>query len=226
MFSDFRLDPLTWRLESVPLALGALLLIAAASLGLPLGGYLLLTRRARRRPASWASAGAGSFAAGAAPRLIGPWSVVVGWMGGGALLVTERVQGTDRVRIASYDTFEWVSTAFFGLALAVVVLAVLLDRPRIVLDRDGIKVHRIGRPLHLRWDELVSSELPGRWEHLVVHRVGAGGPQPVKLPAGRLQVDPAFLAHTVRRCRDEPALRVAIGTAAGLTDLQTTFARL
>ena len=123
-----------------------------------------------------------------------------------------------------YGPFERVYSALIALALTVVVLLVLANRPRIVLNHDGVTLHRIGRPLHLRWDEVVVGELPGRPEHLVVHRARADGPQPVKLPAGRLQVDPAFLAHTVSRCRDEPAQRAAIGTAAGLTDLRATFA--
>lgn len=48
-----RLEPLTWRLHHfVPAQLARVGLLAAGA-AVPIGGYLLLTRSARRRPRMW-----------------------------------------------------------------------------------------------------------------------------------------------------------------------------
>jgi hypothetical protein len=229
----FWITPLTWRIESWQLSLAAWSAILLGSMGLPLAGYYLATRRARRRVATWqiepggpGGAGVARFVAPAALRWTGPWAVVVGWMAGGGL-IHERVPGEDRMRIAEFGYALPVSIVTVSIAWLAIVAIVAMDRPRLTLDRDGATLQRPRGRLRLAWDELIPGgpPLPAKRnpDGLAVYRLAAGSTAPALLPAGRLQVDSAFLAHTIRYYTEHPEQRGSIGTQAGLDALRSAF---
>jgi hypothetical protein len=234
MLETFWITPLTWRIESGLLAFAAWMVTLLVSVGLPLAGYLLVTRRARRREATWqiepggpGGAEAARFVAPAAPRWTGSWAILVGWMAGAGLM-TERVPGEDRMRIADFGYALPVSIVLVSIAWLAIVAIVAMGRPRLMLDWDGATLRRpLGR-LRLAWQELIPGgpPLPAKRnpESLAVYRLAAGVTAPVLLPAGRLQVDSAFLAHTIRYYTEHPEQRGSIGTQAGLDALRSAFA--
>jgi hypothetical protein len=102
-----------------------------------------------------------------------------------------------------------------------------MNRPRLTLDREGVTLQRPRGRLRVAWDELVPGgpPLPAKRnpEGLAVYRLAAGVTAPVLLPAGRLHVDSAFLAHTIRYYTEHPEQRGSIGTQAGLDALRSAF---
>ena len=66
-------------------------------------------------------------------------------------------------------------------------------------------------------------EPPAKWGYrltLTAYEVSATGFRlPVRLPAGKLEIDPEFLAVTIRRCIAAPETRTEIGTIPGLRHL-------
>ncbi|GAA3339882.1 hypothetical protein GCM10020358_25270 [Amorphoplanes nipponensis] len=232
VLDTFWVTPLTWRIGAWPPALAAWVVTLAASVGLPLGGYLLVTRRARRRGATWriepgGPGGPACFAAPPAPRWTGPWAVVMGWLAG-AGLVTERVPGGDRMRFATFDRALPISVVAVGAVVLLVAVLVVSDRPRLTLDREAVTLRRYLSRSRVPWDDLLPGgpPLPARRdpEHLDLYRLTVGVTAPVRLPAGRLQVDSAYLAHTIRYYAEHPERRESIGTAQGQAALRSSFA--
>jgi hypothetical protein len=227
---EFWITPLTWRLDSAWALLAAWIVSLAASVAIPLGAYLLLTRRARLRQATWQLDGAGHrFSATVSPRWVGPWAIIMGFLAGG-LIVTERVPGENRMRVADFDYAAPISLVLVITMLAAIILLVLLDRPRIVLDPEAITLRFVRGVLRIPWTELApGGPLPPAKPNprtLLIYRVTAGQWVPLRLPANRLHVDTAFLAHTIRYYADDPAWRSAIGTENGLAALRSSFPAL
>ncbi len=233
VLETFWVTPLTWQIEPWPLAFGAWVATVLGSVGLPLAGYLLLTRRARRREATWQIEPGGPggpdavlFAAHAAPRWTGTWAIVAGWVAGTGL-ITERVPGGDQMRIAEFGHAFGVSIVLVGIMCLLVVALVVSDRPRLTLDWGGVTLQRYLGRQRLAWDELIPGGPPPpakrNPETLGVYRLATGVTAPVRLPAGRLQVDSAFLAHTIRYYVEHPGQRGGIGTRAGLEALRSAF---
>ncbi|MFD6565196.1 hypothetical protein [Micromonospora profundi] len=219
--------PVTWRIEPSGLAFLAWVAAQAACFLLLAGGHALLTRRVRQRPATWEiAAGAESFVAPASPRWLGPWAILVGWLAAGAVF-TERVPGEDRVRLAEIPGALALSIAVPAIVLAVIAAVLLLDRPRLILDRTGISKQGLVRRTVIRWDQL----LPGgprpparRTANLTLLRqptTPGRSPVPFSLPVGSLHVDPTFLADTIRHYVEHPEHRSAIGTEHELDRLRT-----
>jgi len=225
------LQPLTWRIQPfVPsgLILGLGLGLIAASAVVPLSGYFLLTRSARRRPRTWhIDLARRRFAVNASPHSKGPWTVTMGWVCGG-LVLTERVPSQDRMRIAQLGAATTISIVVAAASMIMLVLLVVVNRPLLSLDPDGITVQRLGRQIRLRWDELLPAGPPRPAERnpkvLVLYQAAPAGspPRPSRLPARRLHIDTAFLADTIRHYADNPHRRADIGTADELTALQQT----
>jgi hypothetical protein len=217
-------EPLTWRLESAVLGLIVALGFLAVSVAIPIGLYLLVTRPARRRPATWQLDRAGRrFVAPA--RSFGPFAVVAGWTAGGVIL-TERVPNRDRMRIATFGYGPVNSVALAVVLLAVVLVLLLLGRPVLALDPVTLVVRRVKRPVRIRWDELAhagrrSTSRRGRDDLALFPEVGHRSRW--TLPAGQLQIDAEFLAYTIRRYVDFPELRAVIGTDAELIALEAAF---
>ncbi|MBQ0895868.1 PH domain-containing protein [Micromonospora sp. U56] len=224
---EFWLKPLTWRIDSTAVALLAWAAGIAGSIVVPAVGHLLLTREARRRPATFRIDSAGRrFTAPAAPAWAGPWSAMVSWLAAG-LLITERVPGEDRVRFfESGDALVWNVLAV--VAVLVVVLLVLLDdRPRLTLDEAGITVRGLVRGRTVRWDRLLPGGPPApagkAFATLVLSEqpsTPAGRPVSRSLAVGTAYVDAVFLAGSVRHYVEHPERRSAIGTAPELDRLR------
>ncbi|SCG48651.1 PH domain-containing protein [Micromonospora coxensis] len=226
--SEWWLEPLTWRLTSAPTGLVAWLAVGAAGILVPLGVYLLLTRDARRRPATFeVDRRARRFTAPTAPAWVGPWSIVVGWLTGG-LVTLERVPGEDRVRLADTGAVLLVSLVVVALVLVLIGVVLWSDRPRLTLDPQGITVRGLFRRTTVRWDRLVPGGPPGTDARVLVlaELPDPPGPRavPRTLPVGRAHVDPVFLAGAVHHYVTAAEHRPTIGTPAELDRLRAALA--
>jgi hypothetical protein len=227
------LEPLTWRLHHfVPELLTSLGLLAASA-AVPIGGYLLLTRSARKRPRTWhLDIRKGRFTAPASPCVTGPWAVATGWACGGIVL-TERVPDQEHMRVAQLGVATTISIALAAATLITILLLPLLivvvNRPLLSLDPDGMTLQSLGRRTRLRWEELLPGGPPRPSKPnpaalvLYQRQTASADGQPRPLPARWLHIDTAFLADTIRRYADSPDHRAGIGTAEELTALQQTF---
>ncbi|MEU5905441.1 hypothetical protein ABZ780_13825 [Micromonospora sp. NPDC047467] len=210
--------PVTWRIDPSGVAFLVWAAVQAACLLVPWAGHALLTRRVRQWPATWeVAAGAEKFVASASPRWLGPWVILIGWLAGGAVL-TERVPGADRVRLAEIPGVLAVSIAVPAVVLAAMAAVLLLDRPRLILDRDGITKQGLARRAFVRWDRLLPGGPPSPARRTVnltlMQQPATPGrpPVPFSLPMAPLHIDPTFLAETIRHYVEHPEHRSAIGT--------------
>jgi hypothetical protein len=221
------LRPLTWHIHPfLPSGLLTDLALNAGSAAVPLGGYLLLTRSTRKRPRTWhLDPGRRRFTATASPYSMGPWAVAMGWMCGGVVL-TERVPNQEHMRIAQLGVATTISMVVAATAMIMIMLLLLVNRPLLSLDSAGMTLHGLGRPVRLRWDELLPASPPrpskSNPKVLILYQAAPSGgpPQSCGLPARSLHIDTAFLADTIRRYADNPDHRASIGTADELTALQ------
>jgi len=217
----FWLEPLSLRVASQ--AVGFLLAMGGfvASVALPLGTYLLLTRRARSLPAAFDIDAVGrQFIAPATPRWFAPWTVFAGWIAGNLVAVA----------CVPDAPFPYATGVAAVVALASITNFALRQRPSLALSTAGITDQRQAKRLMINWDELVPGcpHLPATRNprQLTVHSwtaSTAGAFTPQHLPVRDWHVDPAFLAHTIRTYVEHSKRRAAIGTAAELARLQETF---
>jgi hypothetical protein len=226
------LEPLTWSIDPPALGLLAGLGVIVGSGAVPLGGYMLLTRSARRRPRTWQlDISQRRFVALPSPYYTGPSAVVGGWLCGG-IVPTERVPDQEHMRIAQLGIetpiFIGVAAALMIMTLATLVLLAVPNRPLLSLDADGMTLQRLGRRVRLPWDELLpggpprpSTRNPAVLDLYQRKAVPAEGPpRRRRLAARRLHIDTTFLADTIRCYADNPDRRPGIGTADELTTLQ------
>ncbi|WP_412736731.1 hypothetical protein [Krasilnikovia sp. MM14-A1259] len=227
LLADFWAFPLALRLDPASLSLGALMGAQVVAVVIPLGGYWWCTRRVWRRPPTWrVDADRRHFVADLSPRLGGPQAVVIGWASA-ALVPRERVPDTDRMRIADLGAVTDVGIALAVVALAAGIAMALANRPRLMLDPRGVVLQGLVRSRGFRWDELVPGgpalpATPNPREITLYRQPPADAPLwflPWRLPAYPLHVDPAFLAHTLRRYLDHPECRDRVGTAEELAAL-------
>lgn len=221
------LRPLAWRTGAS--GLGIDLAILAASLIVPLGGYLLLTRRARKRQASWRlDPDARRLFAGPTP--YGMAASVWGGWGAAGVVPVERVPNEDRARIADSVLPGPVAIPLALLLLLLVVVVPLLTRPTMALDREGITVRGWIRCTRLLWADLAQAQVvvpAEEKQRKVIIRlpqtaVGSGQTR-VRIPADRLHIDPGFLAFSIRHFLTAPEQRSSIGSAAGLDVLTAAY---
>jgi hypothetical protein len=226
------LQPFTWNIHSTVLSLLAFLGLLVGSGAVPAGGYLLLTRSARRRPKTWhLDAGKRRFTAPISPYGPGPWAIAAGWIGGGTV-ITERVPNQDHMRIARLGVMTSISivTAATLMIITLLYLVVLAapSAPILSLDSEGMTLRGLWRKTRLRWDELVPGGPPRPSTNnpavLVLYQQkagpAAGPPRRRRLDPRRLHIDTAFLADTIRCYADNPDRRAGIGTAEELTALR------
>ncbi|MET7709318.1 hypothetical protein [Micromonospora sp. NPDC005413] len=220
---------MTWRIDPIGVAFLVWAAVLAACFLVPWAGHALLTRGVRQRPATWEVAvGTESFVASASPRGMSPWSILLGWLAAGGVL-TERVPGEDRLRLAEIPGNIALSIAIPAVVLAGTAAVLLLNRPRLTLNRDGITKQGRIRRTFLRWDRLLPGGPPAprrSGANLTLMRQPAtpgGPPVPSPLPTGPLHVDPTFLADTIRHYVEHPEHRSAIGTQHELDRLRTAL---
>ncbi|MCW3844403.1 hypothetical protein ONA70_30380 [Micromonospora yasonensis] len=226
--ATFWVNPLTWQMRPAGLSLLVWLAGPVVSVAIPVGLYHLAVLRAvPRRPASF-QLDNGALVAPASPHDIGTAAIIVLWIAAGAVL-TERVPNADQLRLAQIDFAALVSIAIVGLLSALAVALVLVDRPWVALNRDGITVQRMTSRRFIGWPELAPGgppPPPGRrprnlWLYRTHGPTVGGRPRPELLPVGQLQVDPAFLANTIHHYVDQPGQRPDIGTEAELDRVRT-----
>jgi hypothetical protein len=87
---------------------------------------------------------------------MGPWSMVLGWIAG-AFVQTERIAGEDRAQLVRIPGMLALAIAVPAVVLGGIAVTLLLNRPHLTLDRDGITAQGLVRRTVLRWDRL----LPG-----------------------------------------------------------------
>jgi hypothetical protein len=186
---------------------------------IPFGIYLMICRPARRRPDRFVARD-GGFVVEPSPAFAG--SQVILWMFlSGGMVVFERVPGGDSMRLAQHD-FTWPALLIgVGIFWTGAAAFLLVQRPRLRLDSDGLTIHRLWAVTRLTWDELApgspSTTISRRQRHLTVHRARqpqfGRGPTGADIPIYRLHIDPAFLAGAIRHYAEHPGRRAAIGTA-------------
>jgi hypothetical protein len=189
-------------------------ILLAGSLALPLGGYLLLTRATRVRMATFEIDARRQFLAPAAVQG-GVQSVCLCWVAAGTL------------QFPRYDVFLGGVTLIFALFVTLTVVQLLLGRPRLILDPDGVTLIGALRRTRVGWDDLISGtvQLKGggpEEAEITARRRTTDGSSDLVLPAKDLHVDAAFLAAAINCYLIYPGARADIGTAEGLRRLQAT----
>ena len=226
--ATFWVTPLTWRVRPAGVGLLVWLAALAASAFIPVGLYRLTVLKAvPRRPASFQVDHRG-FVAPAAPHDFGTSAIIVLWVAAGAPL-TERVPNGDRLRLAQFDYAALISILVVGLLSVLAVTLLMVDRPWVALNPDGITVQRMTSRRSIGWNELAPGGPPpptGRsprslWLYRTAGPTLGGRPRADLLPVGQLQVDPAFLANTIRQYVEQPGQRSIIGTEAELARLRS-----
>ncbi|MFG1837970.1 hypothetical protein ACGFH8_05955 [Micromonospora sp. NPDC049175] len=220
--------PLTWQIDPKGVAFLTWVVVLSGTLLVPWVGYRLLTR-SYRRPATWqADAERNRFVAPASPKWMGPWAMVLGWVAA-AFVQTERIAGEDRAQLVQIPGVLALAIAVPAVVLGGIALTLLLNRPRLTLNPDGITAQGLVSRTFLPWDRLVPGGPPppprkaATIPLLRVHPVQGKPPYPYPLAAGRLHVDPGFLANTIRQYVEHPEHRTAIGTPGELDRLHAAL---
>ncbi|MET8040270.1 hypothetical protein ABZU25_05305 [Micromonospora sp. NPDC005215] len=219
--------PVTWRIDPSGVALLVWVAVLSGTLLVPWAGYALSTRSIRR-PATWqVDTDQNRFVAPASPKWLGPWAMVLGWIAA-AFVQTERIAGEDRGQLVQITGMLALAIAVPAVVLGGIAITLLLNRPLLALDRDGITAQGLVTRTVLRWDHLLPGGPPPptrKAASIPLMRLAAmpgKPPHAYPLPVGRLHVDPGFLANTVRQYVEHPDRRTAIGTQRELERLHAT----
>jgi hypothetical protein len=210
--TGFRQPWLAWYLGSV-----------LVSILVPLGLFYALAWQAlTRRGTLRVDAQRGWFVADASPRR--SLSGIIVMSAGTYFALFERVPNTDRVRLNTVPGMLPFALVAAGVFLLVGIRIIVVNRPLVILDRDGITLARLLRSNHLPWVELAggSAQLDprGRLVHVLTAPDLSGRARTVAmLPTGLLRVDPVLLETAVRTYINEPDRRAEIGTEVGLQHL-------
>ncbi|MFU8874595.1 hypothetical protein [Micromonospora sp. SL4-19] len=221
----FWLQPLTWRMSGVS-GLLALLGGLAVAVGVPAGLFALLGRGGR--PTQFTIRD-GRFTVPPSPVYAGTQAIMSMFLGGG-LVAAERVPDGDSMRIAEFA----LPASIIGVAVfcSVALAFLLVTRPQLHLDPDGLTVRRLRRTTRVTWEHLLPGGPPPpakrrqRWLRLYLNAPPVVGRYPPSedLPIGWLHVDPAFLAGAVRHYVEHPEDRAAIGSVDELARLRGRLA--
>jgi hypothetical protein len=190
--------------------------LLAGSLALPLGSYLLLTRTARVRMARFEIDARRRFLAPAAAVQGGTHLIFLCWLTAATL------------QFPRYDVILGGITVVDVLLVTLAVAQLLLSRPRLILDPDGVTLIGVRRTTWVGWDDLISGtvQLSGGGtapaEIKARRRTTTDGKSDLVLPTKSLNVDAAFLAAAINCYLMNPDARADIGTTEGLQRLQAT----
>ncbi|GLL07545.1 hypothetical protein GCM10017581_092990 [Dactylosporangium matsuzakiense] len=190
--------------------------------------YLLLTRRVRHRPATFATVpgtavSTAAFTAPMTQRYPGGVGVAL-MMAAGMLVPSERVPDTDRVRLDTLSGFVWVfavlALILFGLGAA----NIWLMRYCAVLTADNLTVRTLFGRCAVPWSQLCPGQPPTpsrrAWTLPLRYRRSDGRTRTLGLPLAYLHVDRIFLATVVRHYAEHPEHRAHIGTRPELERLE------
>lgn len=203
--------PLTWEMSTGRRFL-ILLTGDVVALAIPIVIFWLL---ARRLPVSRARfiARDGRLIAAHSPIYVA-WQAIGLMYVSSALVLFERVPGGDSLR-----PFDWpfsVIAVSFAWTAAVAIL--LVRRPRLELDPEGLTLIRPFQRARVSWDRLIPGQptSPSKKDHALracLHGDPVAGNRPrMEIPHRSLHIDPTFLADALRHYGEHPEDRAAIGT--------------
>lgn len=216
----FWLTPIIWDLESSATRFWALLAGDLLALGIPVTIYLLLARRFRHPPARFSTRD-GRFTAPQNPTFAASQAILWMYISANGVLF-ERVPGGDSLR----PSYEPASIILVGIAWAVALSFLLVQRPLLHLDREGLTLRRLRGTTRVAWDQL----LPGsptppskkdRSMRVYLRKAPVAGNWPgvempsLDIPHRYLYIDPGFLANALRHYAEFPEDRATIGTTDG-----------
>ncbi|WP_433077826.1 hypothetical protein ACQP1P_35595 [Dactylosporangium sp. CA-052675] len=226
--NSFVLQPLTWRAApgGPGLVLGLFSTLVTVA-GPPLV-YLLLTRRLRHRPATFATVpGTAAFTVPMAQRYPGGVGVAL-MMVAGMLVPSERVPNTDRVRLDTLSGFVWVFAVLALILFGLGVANIWLMRYCAVLTPDNLTVRTLFGSCEVPWSQLYPGQplMPSRraWTLPLRYRQSDGRARTLGLSLSYLHVDRVFLATVVRHYAEHAEHRAHIGTRPELERLEAGFA--
>lgn len=227
---DFWLKPMTWGIDSAWRATGIVAAGHILGLGLPLALYLLMALRLSRPASLRVDTDRREFRIPVSPAT-GGMQAIAAMILAGSFVFTEPVPGTGRIRLVEGALA--VSIASVAVAAAVAAGLLLVNRPHLTLDRDGLTYQRWWRRERFDWDNLAPGGPPvpvKRFPRFLTLPLTAPpmfgwAPASAELPVDRLHADAAFLARVIRHYVEHPDSRAAIGTHDELTRLTSIAAR-
>lgn len=221
----FWLVPLTWRMEDAGDRFLVLAGALAVELAIPIGVLTLLAVRSVRRARF--ELRDDRFTVAPTPVHAVTWAMLCMSTSAG-LVLTERVPNGDSMRLMTSD-FGWQSSLIgVGIFWTLAVVILLVQRPLLYLDPEGLTLRQLLRTTKVTWDQLE----PGwprppigrrdRFVYVYIKAPPVAGRNPtVDLPIKWLHIDPTLLADTIRHYIEHPEDRPAIGTAEELTRRNT-----
>ncbi|HZM78009.1 MAG TPA: PH domain-containing protein [Candidatus Limnocylindrales bacterium] len=211
--TTFWVAPLTWDMSE---GVGPLALIAAlmASAIIPLGIFSLIHRWDRNRSAGFTVVN-GRLTVGPSLYQAGTQAILMLFFGAG-VVPTERDRHLLRL---SESRSDWlVVLSFTGVMVALALACLLVRRPRIDLDPEGLTIRQLFQSTRLGWDQIAPGspmvEPAKRWWGRMRIDLKATHSYPLSLsiPIARLNMDPASLVSAIRHYVEHPEDRATIGT--------------
>lgn len=195
------LEPLTWGIEPSAAGVLAALGLVLGALAVPLLTYRRLTRAAREIPSAWRIDTEGRrFFVEPAPVWKGSFAIMLAWLAPGAIPM-ERVPHEEQRRIAEFGAYTTAGEILAVLLLLLALVMLLVNRPSLALDADGVTVQWYLRRTGVRWADTPALRIPGRG----------------------LAITSRFLAFSIDTYRDDPEARNRIGTIGEADRLESAF---
>jgi len=219
-------QPFTWRsAQGVGVHLLVWLGAILCAVAVPFAIFALLSR-GYRRPAEFAI-DERRFIASSSGVFAGSQAIMCMFFAGG-LVATERVPNRDAMRLAEFGWAWLVSAILLSVFVAAAVAFLVVRRPQLLLDSEGLTIRRLLGSTRLAWADLApGGPLPParrKQRHLQLFRKPPlGYPNYVPaaaIPIGWLEIDPAYIAAAIRLYVENPEERSTIGTAEGLARLK------
>jgi hypothetical protein len=198
---------------------------ATVAIGVPIAIWVVVARpELRRRPTFGLDTTHGRYVVGHHPGRTLTGLLMFCW--GSLVPPVERVPNTDHMRLSTVPGMVPVGAVLLGVAIAFGLTLILLERPVLHLDADGMTFVRfLARRRRVAWSDIAARSVMAQGRGFRVDRIVWDASAPSRstltaLPGNVLQVDPVFLLHAVRVYVDQPERRSEIGTQAGLDRLQ------
>jgi hypothetical protein len=195
-------------------------------LGVLLGIYALISRSHPRQQEF--TVGERVFTAPPSAIMAGSQAIVCMFFAGG-VVVTERVPNGDSMRLAEFGSAWIVSLIVVSIFVAIAVAMLVVQRPQLSLDPEGLTIRRLRRSARLAWEELApGGPLPPKKKRQAFLQLYRKPPPnypnyvPTEaVPIGWLNIDPTYVAAAIRHYAEHPEDRAAVGTAAELNRLKS-----
>ena len=221
---------------NAPTALGVVITLAgfAAYIGVPVA-LVIAYLSPRRHPAVLdVDATKARFVTPGSVSWRGPAAILLAWISGPAATeLVERAPDGDGVRLVGLSGQTALTVTMIVLCFAAAAFLLFANRPRLVIDQAGLTIQRLAGTRRVRWDDLQPGGPPPPTKQGLDSKITLylrppdphTAPAQLKVPAGQLNVNPQFLAATIRHYVERPQRRHDIGTDAELTRLQAALAQ-